>query len=481
MTGPRRPIVVTVKAGTALVAAVTVGVTALGVVGLRAAWVADRAGDIGAAEGVVLPGAPEGTVPSVFAHTRASATELLEDLGLSVRFGEHIGCELAGRPVGTEPATGTPVDPGDTVTVLLSRQGPNTDCTGGRKEAWQLMDFATGHGPAPSTAAHVEVFVDGRPADSLPSALRVLSEAVEQVVGVDGELLTPSLQAYDGTPPDVVCGSPRPAELAGRSALSITIALPVDSGRCPARLSVYRTGGTVDVVAVWTARHRPVGADEDPVPDVVGMSLAQARDKVTAAGFTAHVEQQETCRPRDGVVEQAPTQQALEEDFEDDPDWTHVVTLVVEVPHTTRDCDALDAAADAFVGFAQGGPPPAWAPEVQQLVGYDLQGAISAEEADDSEAWTLCPDESLCDVSPLSAASGGAVEADESRDSYECEMADLGGLPSGLGDTEDQITLFAADPADCSEDWTVELWIDDAGAIRAVNLLLPRAVVGGAA
>ena len=103
----RRPIVVTVKAGTALAATVAVAVTALGVVGLRAAWVADHAdhadhaGDVGAsAEGVVLPRAPDGTVPSVFAHTRASATGLLEDLGLSVRFGEQVGCELAGHPGG---------------------------------------------------------------------------------------------------------------------------------------------------------------------------------------------------------------------------------------------------------------------------------------------------------------------------------------------------------------------------------------------
>ena len=200
----------------------------------------------------------------------------------------------------------------------------------------------------------------------------------------------------------------------------------------------------------------------------------RAKDTVTAAGYIARVEQQETCDPRDDVVEQAPTQRDLEEDGEDDPDWTHVVSLVVEVPSTTRDCATLAAAADAFVDFARGGPPPAWAPDVQQLVGYELQGTLSAEDADDPQSWNLCPDESLCDVSALTAASSGAVKADESRDSYECEMADLGGLPSGLGDVEDQITLFAADPADCDEDWTVELWIDGSGAIRAVNLLLPR-------
>ena len=67
----------------------------------------------------VLDGTPDGTMPSVFGQTRESAGALLREQGLQVRYGRQISCDPAGRPVGTEPATGSPVQPGDAVTVLL--------------------------------------------------------------------------------------------------------------------------------------------------------------------------------------------------------------------------------------------------------------------------------------------------------------------------------------------------------------------------
>ena len=100
--------------------------------------------------------------------------------------------------MGTEPATGTPVDAGDTVTVLLSHQVPNTDCIGGRMDPWEVLDFVTGRGPAPAMAPHVAAFVNGRATDSTAPVLKVLRESVEEVVGVDGELLPPSMQASGG-------------------------------------------------------------------------------------------------------------------------------------------------------------------------------------------------------------------------------------------------------------------------------------------
>ncbi len=64
----------------------------------------------------------------------------------------------------------------------------------------------------------------------------------------------------------------------------------------------------------------------------------------------------------------------------------------------------------------------------------------------------------------------------ESRENYECELADLGGLPSGLN-PEDRIVLFPAHPSACATDWSVELWTDDLGRISAVNLLASEAAV----
>ena len=181
-------------------------------------------------------------------------------------------------------------------------------------------------------------------------------------------------------------------------------------------------------------------------------------------------------------MEQAPTQRASKEDAADDPGWSGPVTLVVEVPHPVRDCAALDAAVRTFVRFARGGPPPMWAPEVQQLLGYEPWATVTAEAADDPATWSLCsgtaPEE--CTVSPLVVA-GGDDEIDTGEfsdvtrfpDGAICELIDLGGLPSGLA-SENQIVVYPAELQSCDADWSVWLWIDDEGRISAVNLLVPR-------
>lgn len=442
---------------------------------------------------VVLAGTPDGTVPSVFGHTRESASGLLRELGLEVRYGKEISCDPAGRPVGTEPATGTPVSPGETVTVLLSYQGATTDCVADLREPWRFLDFATGRGPSPRFADEVGLFVDGVRAGTLSgadaargdwganSALSILGRATEQVLRVGGSYRMPQLQVTAGTPPDTWCGVARARAVGDREALTLTIdfAEATAQPRCPARVALYESAGAIDTVVAWSESAR--GSDLEPIPDVVGLSLTEARDRVTAAGYPARVEEQETCQPRRGVVEQAPTQQDLEEDREDDPGWYGPVTLVVEVPHTTRDCAGLDAAASAFLRFARGGPPPTWAPEVQQLLGYTPWATVTAAAADDPAAWSFCsgvaPED--CEVSPLVVAGrDGEVEAGEFSDvtrfpkGQTCELIDRGGLPSGLP-VEKQIVLYPAELTSCGDDWSVWLWIDDAGRITAVNLLVP--------
>ena len=186
------------------------------------------------------------------------------------------------------------------------------------------------------------------------------------------------------------------------------------------------------------------------------------------------------------MVEQAPTQRDVEEDREDDPDWHGPVTLVVEVPHTTRDCVGLDAAATAFLRFARGGPAPAWAPEVQQLLGYTPWDTVTAAGADDRSAWSFCsgvaPED--CDVSPLVvAARDGEVATGEFSDvtrwpeGQSCELIDLGGLPEGLP-LDQQIVIYPAELSSCDDDWSIWLWIDDAGRITTVNLLVPATTSG---
>ena len=448
---------------------------------------------------VILADTPDGTVPSVFGHTRESANALLKDRGLQVRYGKQISCDPAGRPVGTEPTTGASVQPGETVTVLLSYQGAATDCMADLREPWRFVDFATGRGASPRFAADVGLFVDGVRTETLSgpeaaggdwgagSALSILARGSEQVLRVGDSYRMPQLQVTTGTPPDTWCGVARPRAVADREALTLTIDFAdlTAQPRCPARVSLYETGGAIDTVVAWSEGAR--GDDREPIPSVVGLPLTEARNKVTAAGYAAKVEKLETCRPRDGVVEQAPTQRDLEQDREDNPGWSGPVTLVVEVAHTTRDCAGLDAAASAFLRFARGGPPPAWAPEVQQLLGYAPWATVTAAAADDPAAWSFCsgvaPQD--CEVSPLVVAGrDGEVETGEFSDvnrwpgSHTCELIDRGGLPDGLP-VEKQIVLYPAEISSCDDDWSVWLWIDETGRITALNLLVPATTPAG--
>jgi hypothetical protein len=455
---------------------------------------AAEAGDADRAVPVVLAGAPAGTVPSVFGHTRDTAETLLRETGLDVRFGKQVGCDPAGRPVATEPATGTAVQPGDSVTVLLSYQAATTDCAADLSEPWRVVDFATGRGPAPRFADEVSVHVDGRPTGTTSgadaargggatgTALDVLGRATELVLRTGDAHRMPQLQVITGTPPDTWCGIARPPDVAGREALTITIdfAEVTATPRCPARVALFETAGAIDTVVAWSEGAR--GNDLEPIPDVVGLPLTEARDRVTAAGYPARVEEHETCQPRRGVVEQAPTQSAVEQDAGDDPGWYGPVTLVVEVPHTVRDCAALDAAARGFVRFAQGGPPPAWAPEVQQLLGYTPWATVAAAAADDPATWSLCSGSAPqdCEVSPLVVAGragevGTGEFADVTRlpDGQTCELIDRGGLPSGLS-VDRQVVMYPASPTSCDDDWAVWLWVDDDGRITTVNLLVPE-------
>lgn len=451
--------------------------------------------EVDGAARVLTTGTPEGTVPSVFGHTRASARVLLEERGLEVRFGEEVSCEPAGRPIGTVPTTGTRARPGQTVTVVLAYQGPSTDCVADKREPWRFVDFATGRGAAPSFAEDVKLYVDGASTGTLSgpdvargdwgsgSPLDILARAVESV-GFDGSsYLVPTLEVVTGTPPERWCGVTRPAAAGVREALILSIAVP-EPGRqqCPARVALYDSGGRIDTVVAWSG-----GAGDDApaevrqtIPDVVGLRLAEARATVSAAGYSVRVEEIPSCRPRPEVIEQAPTHGASTEDTEDAAGSDQLVTLVVEVAHTERPCGDLDTAAKAFLRFARGGEPPDWAPEVHQLLGYTPWASVTAGRADDPAAWAFCSGVSAeqCTVSPLVVASRGDVETGEFADLTRwpdddgCELIDRGGLSVDVS-PERQIVLYPARLPSCDDEWTISLWVDDQGRITTVNLLVP--------
>ena len=79
-----------------------------------------------------------------------------------------------------------------------------------------------------------------------------------------------------------------------------------------------------------------------------------------------------------------------------------------------------------------------------------------------------------CELSPLAvSADSQRVAADAYRESYECEFIDRGGLPTEVL-SEQEIHLFPTGVVGCAKQWEIALWIDDAGRIIAVNLLVPE-------
>lgn len=95
----RRRLLVTLTAAASVIGAVVAGTTLTGIL-------TGGEPDVDRVAPVVLAGTPDGTVPSVFGHTRESASALLGERGLEVRYGKQMSCDPAGRPVGTEPTTG---------------------------------------------------------------------------------------------------------------------------------------------------------------------------------------------------------------------------------------------------------------------------------------------------------------------------------------------------------------------------------------
>ena len=434
-------------------------------------------------------GVPDGSIPSVFGYDRETGTAFLESLGFQVKIEQKPNCTVPGRAIGTVPATGTPMAPGGTVTLVVATTGATLDCIfGAPVDAWAFLDFANGHAPAPAFAESVTLVMDGgapvtiSKADAAdpskwgtPSALTELHTATQYVEQrtADGktEYVIPALGTRNGTPPDENCGVPRPSVVGDREGLTLTVDVPTDGVfHCPTTIGLYSTDGRIDTVVTYTEKPTSEASTAGiRVPDVAGLDLDEARAVVTAAGFTAAEQHLPTCSPASGIVEQAPRKGFILAAGQ-------TVTLVTEVPDATRDCEGLDAAAQAFIRFARGGAPPPWATEVEQLLGYTSFDRVTAERADVPTAWSLCsgvapPD---CKLSPLAViADSTQVVADEERDSYECEFIDFGGLPTDVL-SEQEIHLFPTGVAGCAEQWDISLWIDEAGRIIAVNLLVPE-------
>ncbi|WP_183095399.1 PASTA domain-containing protein [Nocardioides stalactiti] len=136
------------------------------------------------------------------------------------------------------------------------------------------------------------------------------------------------------------------------------------------------------------------------------------------------------------------------------------------------------AAAETFVAWAKGeGPAPAFAPSVRLL----LHGSEMATIEDPAQraSWIM-----QCPRFMSAPCPQGAVEA--LRESVgdvalSTERAHGCGARPGLSPEDlkaaaatDLVRIDEPEPKDCSEQWSVELWIDEAGVIYAANATVPR-------
>ncbi|GAA2156162.1 hypothetical protein GCM10009844_44140 [Nocardioides koreensis] len=209
-------------------------------------------------------------IPPVFGYRANDAATMLQALGLRATVRNQDSCEVAGRALGTSPATGTAYSRGEAVTVLRSTgTHPLAYCAypPERVEAWAFLDFANGRGPAPPFAERVSLWVDGEHTATLTgdqatdptawgdgSALQRLASDSRQVSEVNGRYVSPGLttEPDDGT--QFLCGGQElPLALSGRASQLIYLAIPADGvfGHC-AFVNVFRTSGRIDAVVLRT-------------------------------------------------------------------------------------------------------------------------------------------------------------------------------------------------------------------------------------
>jgi hypothetical protein len=85
-------------------------------------------------------------------------------------------------------------------------------------------------------------------------ALAAVAAAAARI-GVDSSsYVTPSLTVREARPAGSSCGGVRPARLARRPALELSLTLPTEAGGCPLTVDLYRTDALVDAVVVRSPR-----------------------------------------------------------------------------------------------------------------------------------------------------------------------------------------------------------------------------------
>jgi hypothetical protein len=207
-------------------------------------------------------------VPSLFGYDGPAAQRLLEGRGLVVRLEPFRDCEVTGRVVASNPPPGTTYERGDPITVYTALPADITCLRDyqDRVTAWQLLDFANGHGAAPAFADRLFVFATDRARAVLrgdraahdgvwtgTGVLDALRKASAQVALVSRDPPTyavPAIRIIRATDELGACGVPDPTVAGTADAFSLLIATPDRTG-CPLRLDIYRQADRIEAVALY--------------------------------------------------------------------------------------------------------------------------------------------------------------------------------------------------------------------------------------
>lgn len=412
-------------------------------------------------------------VPSVFGLTAKPARELLEARGLEVTTRTSPTCDSHGRAAGTEPGTGTLVEPGDQVTLLVTEFPANASCTFDepRIAALTLLDAALGQGDPPPTTGDVDL-------TGVLERLRTWAGEVGRRSDNENGFAfpTPELTARFGD--QLACAQ----QLITRDSswLTVHIAIPsepsagVEVGRCQEVYVHLQHRGSdrerIDrAVLPSTASYEPSGP-----ADVVGNSVADATRRLESQGYVVDPVARVDCQSVGLVTAQQPY-----------PDADVEPGAVVHVAFTEADGPCLkdrltiptdeSATADAFVAFARGGEAPLFAETVDVYWSDFRDLELTGDDRSDPSAWQYeCPPTASCaDPAPpspldvLAAYDGPVVQSPT--------VSTCPAHPRRNGLDVDGLTLVRLDepePASCDDTFAVELYLDDAGRIAAVDLLL---------
>jgi hypothetical protein len=433
-------------------------------------------------------------IPSVFGYDADSARSTLQGLGLNVKVAtEAVPCtEPGGRALRTEPEVGTRFSPGAVVNLFVGKT-PTAPCpaNGDLWIAWQLLDFANGRGPAPDFADRVLVsanaetsaitgseaadplnWVDGTPL----GVLRQESRAVQNFGG--GVFQTPFLRITP-THPRFPC-RPAGAGMPTQGGLSIVIEFNTDrlSFACPA-VDVFRTNGQITAIALRTLSAEP-GPEADVVPDLRGLPIGDAQATLRELGLQAEYVQKGPPPPVGCAREEVIATQ--------DPLAGTLASSGFKVLLTMRWAGCADGSADsldgtpwqqgmAFLEFAYGGKTfPHFADQVGLYLGNQLKKTLTPAEARQLWRWQV--------TGPYADATGpfSAIEMVTSG-GVENPAIIPGAAPAGacVHSFPDQravpgsvaVTLTNDGQAGtCMDAYFVLLYVDDAGQLISVNLLL---------